>query len=76
MPPVLQIVLLTAAAAYFAWLALAALRSGSAWLYVRYNRDRIFSRRANPAAYWTVVGWYCVLAAVLALGVVLRLLWL
>jgi hypothetical protein len=47
-------------------------RSGEVSPYVRANRDRRFSRRANPAAYWIVVCWYLVLAMVCASGVVLR----
>jgi hypothetical protein len=43
---------LVAAACYFGWSALAALRSGDVTLYVRGGRHRYFSRRANPAAYW------------------------
>jgi len=53
--PLIQIALLVAVAVYFWWLALGALRSGRISLYVRYNRDRDFSRRANPAGYWIVV---------------------
>ena len=65
---------LVAAACYFGWSALGALRSGEVSLYVRANRDRRFSRRANPAGYWIVVCWYLVLATVCASGVVFALL--
>jgi len=68
----LLIFLLAAAALYFAAMALVALRSGTATMHLRYGRDRKFERRANPAAYWTVLGWYVVLAAVCAFGVVYR----
>ncbi len=60
---------------YAGWLALRALRSGEVTLHVRYNRDRRFSRRANPVGYWTVVCWYLLLAAVTASGIVVRWLW-
>jgi hypothetical protein len=71
----IQIVLLVAVAVYFGWLTLRALRSGRVSFHVRYNRDRDFSRRANPAGYWTVVCWYLALAAVAALGAVIRFSW-
>ena len=63
---------LIAAACYFGWSALGALRSGEVSLYVRANRDRRFS---NPAGYWIVVCWYLVLAMVCASGIVLRSWW-
>ena len=66
---------LVAAAGYFGWSALAALRSSEVTLYVRGGRRRYFSRRANPAAYWLVVSWYLLLAAVCAAGLVIRALW-
>jgi len=44
-------VLLAAGATYFGWTAAGALRSGAISVYVRANRDRQFSRRANPAEY-------------------------
>jgi hypothetical protein len=66
---------LVAAACYFGWSALGALRSGDVSLYVRANRDRRFSRRAKPAGYWLVVCWYLALATVCASGVVLRSWW-
>jgi hypothetical protein len=66
---------LIAAACYFGWSALGALRSGEVSLYVRANRDRRFSRGANPAGYWIVVCWYLVLAMVCASGIVLRSWW-
>jgi hypothetical protein len=66
---------LVAAACYFGWSALAALRSGDVTLYVRGGRHRYFSRRANPAAYWLVVCWYLVVAVVCAAGLVIRTLW-
>jgi hypothetical protein len=46
----IQIVFLAAGAAYFSWTAAGALRSGEISVYVRANRDRYFSRRANPPA--------------------------
>ena len=66
------ILLLAAAALYFGFMALAALRSGTATMHLRYGRDREFERRANPAAYWTVLGWYVALAVVCVVGVVIR----
>jgi hypothetical protein len=72
--PFIQIALLVAAI-YFGWLILGALRSGRITLYVRYNRDRNFSRRTNPAAYWIVVCLYIVFAAVSVSGVVIHFLW-
>ena len=72
----IQIAALAAAALYFGWLALAALRSGRISLYVRANRGRDFSRTASPAGYWIVLCWYFLLAAVCALGVALRCFWL
>jgi hypothetical protein len=67
----LRLAALAAVALYFGWLALGARRSGGVSLYVRYNRDRYFTRRANPGGYWTVVGRYLVLAAVAASGLVI-----
>jgi hypothetical protein len=75
MSGLLIVAALVAAACYFGWSALAALRSGEITLYVRASRDRYFSRRANPAAYWLVVAWYLVLATVCAAGIVIRALW-
>jgi hypothetical protein len=62
------VAILVAAACYFGWSALAALRSGDATLYVRGGRQRYFSRRANAAAYWLIVSWYVALAAVCIAG--------
>jgi len=73
--PLIQIALLVGAAVYFGWLALRALRSGRISLFVRYNRDRDFSRRSNPAGYWIVLCWYLALAAVSASGVAILFLW-
>jgi hypothetical protein len=71
----IQIVLLAAGAAYFGWTAAGALRSGEISVYVRANRDRHLSRRANPAGYWIAVSWYLLLAMVAAAGVVIRSFW-
>jgi hypothetical protein len=71
----IQIVCLAAGAAYFSWTAAGALRSGEISVYVRANRDRYFSRRANPAGYWIAVSWYLLLATVAAAGLVVRCLW-
>ena len=71
----IQIVFLAAGTAYFGWTAAGALRSGEISVYVRANRDRYFSRRANPAGYWIAVSWYLVLATVAAAGLVVRCLW-
>jgi hypothetical protein len=68
----IQIAFLAALALYCGWSAADALRSGRVSLYVRYNRDRHFSRRANPAGYWTVVGLYLMFAAAGISGVFLR----
>jgi hypothetical protein len=75
MSTVLIVAALVAAAYYFGWSALMALRSGEVTVYVRASRHRHFSRRANPTAYWLVVSWYLLLAAVCAAGVVIRALW-
>ena len=69
----IQIVFLAAGAAYFGWTS--ALHSGEISVYVRANRDRYFSRRANPAGYWIAVSWYLLLATVAAAGLVVRCLW-
>jgi hypothetical protein len=69
------IVALTAAACYFGWSALQALRSGDITLYVRASRQRYFSRRPNPAAYWVAVCRYLAFAAVGAAGLVIRAFW-
>jgi hypothetical protein len=66
-----QIVLLAAGPAYFGWTAAGALRSGEISVYVRANRDRHFSRRANPAGYWTAVSWCLLLGMVAVAGLVL-----
>jgi hypothetical protein len=71
----IQIVFLAAGAAYFGWTAAGALRSGEISVYVRANRDRHFSRRANPAGYWIAVSWYLLLAMVATAGVVIRSFW-
>jgi hypothetical protein len=71
----IQSVFLAAGAAYFGWTAAGALRSGEISVYVRANRDRQFSRRANPAGHWIAVSWYLLLATVAAAGVVIRCLW-
>jgi hypothetical protein len=66
---------LFAAACYFGWSALQALRSGDVTVYSRASRTRYFSRRANPPAYWIAVSGYLLLAAACAAGVVIRTLW-
>lgn len=71
----IQIAFLAAGAAYFGWTAVVALRSGEISVYVRANRDRYFSRRANPGGYWIAVSWYLVLAMVAPAGIVIRCLW-
>lgn len=70
---VLTAVVVAALGLYFGWSALGALRSGEITLYVRYNRDRHFSRRVNPAAYWIVVSLYLMFGAVAAAGIVMRI---
>ena len=71
----IQIVLLAGGAVYFGWTAAGALRSGEISVYVRANRARQFSRRANLADRWTAVFLISPLAMVAAAGDVIRGSW-
>ena len=68
----IQIVLLAGGAVYFGWTAAGALRSGEISVYVRANRGRQFSRRANPACRFPDIS---PLAMVAAAGDVIRGSW-